>query len=190
MNDNTKTSDLAEIIAELGLFIEATFVPLSESRNATDNPKIGDLSLNWKIRIKQQREDDSYVILVTDYMQGIAHAPSYKQGQRVTLEYFNKLLHEAETGRVAKGKVGGSVISGSKIKPPKTEDVVFCVVTDSNVLTFENFEDWATDYGFDTDSRKAERIYNECLASALQFYNRLRATPDQIDRLKDAANEY
>lgn len=44
--------------------------------------------------------------------------------------------------------------------PPSTEDVLDCLASDA--VGYENansFEDWATDYGYDTDSRKAEKTY-------------------------------
>lgn len=45
---------------------------------------------------------------------------------------------------------------------PKEDDVMYALYTD--ITSYENaqdFEDWATDCGFDTDSRKAEKIYNQ-----------------------------
>lgn len=43
---------------------------------------------------------------------------------------------------------------------PKTDEVLDCLASDAS--SFENagsFESWAGDYGYDTDSRKAERTY-------------------------------
>ena len=45
---------------------------------------------------------------------------------------------------------------------PTAADVLSCLLSDAT--SFENagsFEEWAREYGFDTDSRKAERIYRE-----------------------------
>ena len=45
-------------------------------------------------------------------------------------------------------------------KPPQADDVLDCLASDSaghdNARDFEN---WAAEYGYDTDSRKAEKIY-------------------------------
>ena len=44
---------------------------------------------------------------------------------------------------------------------PSLADVLDCLGSDS--AGYENakdFEDWASEYGYDTDSRKAEKIYN------------------------------
>jgi hypothetical protein len=43
---------------------------------------------------------------------------------------------------------------------PKLSEVLDCLASDA--ASFDNaqsFEDWASDYGYDTDSRKAERTY-------------------------------
>ena len=44
---------------------------------------------------------------------------------------------------------------------PDSEGVLDCLLSDSSGVD-ENFEDWAANYGYDTDSRKAEKIYNLC----------------------------
>jgi len=47
---------------------------------------------------------------------------------------------------------------------PKTEDVLNDLASDSSgIENARSFEDWAADYGYDTDSRKAEKIYNACM---------------------------
>jgi len=43
---------------------------------------------------------------------------------------------------------------------PTAEDVIDCLASDaSGYDNARGFEDWAGDYGYDADSRKAERIY-------------------------------
>lgn len=42
---------------------------------------------------------------------------------------------------------------------PAAIDVLSCLISDASGAE-QRFEDWADDLGFDTDSRKAERIYN------------------------------
>ena len=47
---------------------------------------------------------------------------------------------------------------------PTTFDAAYCVLSDaSGIESSLGFEDWAEMYGYDTDSRKAERLYNECV---------------------------
>ena len=43
---------------------------------------------------------------------------------------------------------------------PTAEDVLDCLASDvAGFLNAWSFEDWCEDYGYDTDSRKAEKIY-------------------------------
>lgn len=43
-------------------------------------------------------------------------------------------------------------------KPPKIDEVLDCLACDAQGIDQE-FEDWASDLGFDPDSRKAEKTY-------------------------------
>lgn len=46
-------------------------------------------------------------------------------------------------------------------KPPTIADVLDCLASDaSGYENARSFDDWCGDYGYDTDSRTAERIYN------------------------------
>lgn len=56
---------------------------------------------------------------------------------------------------------------------PKIEDVLDCLASDaSSYDNARNFEDWCSDFGYDTDSRKAEKTYNLCaeLAKDLKHF--------------------
>ena len=48
----------------------------------------------------------------------------------------------------------------ARAEEPKQADVLSCMISDAYALE-EDFEGWAQNLGYDTDSRKAERIYNE-----------------------------
>lgn len=54
---------------------------------------------------------------------------------------------------------------GSGLKgAPELADVLDCLASDaSGADNARDFEDWASEYGYDTDSRKAEKIYNACV---------------------------
>lgn len=59
---------------------------------------------------------------------------------------------------------------------PELKDVLDCMSSDcAGLENSRNFEDWANNYGYDPDSRKAERVYNSVvdqkqeLASFLEF---------------------
>lgn len=45
---------------------------------------------------------------------------------------------------------------------PDAASVLSCLLSDASAGS-ETFEDWCANLGYDTDSRKAERIYKQCL---------------------------
>lgn len=47
-------------------------------------------------------------------------------------------------------------------REPTAEDVMECLLSDaSGYINARGFEDWASDYGYDTDSRKVYRTYEQ-----------------------------
>lgn len=72
---------------------------------------------------------------------------------------------------------------------PQTADVLNCIASDvSGYDSARNFEDWAANYGYDTDSRKAERIYNIIAEQSKSLKNFLGETGykelcEEVERL-------
>jgi hypothetical protein len=60
--------------------------------------------------------------------------------------------------------------------------------TMTSVLDSGSFEEWAADYGFDTDSRKAETTYRACLDIALKLRNGIGE--DGLRKLQEAFQDY
>jgi hypothetical protein len=53
--------------------------------------------------------------------------------------------------------------SGHNGAEPKINDVMDCLLSDaSGYENSRDFEEWCSEYGYDTDSRKAEKIYKAC----------------------------
>ncbi len=46
---------------------------------------------------------------------------------------------------------------------PTAASVLCCLVSDAMGVEGRTFEEWASDYGYDTDSRRAEFTYNACV---------------------------
>ena len=46
--------------------------------------------------------------------------------------------------------------------PPTLNGILSCLISDADGADALTFEEWCSDFGYDTDSRKAERIFNEC----------------------------
>jgi hypothetical protein len=151
----------------LKLTLRTTFVPLSRSRNAkADHP-----TLNWSVTLERDGRD----VLTTDYQTGIGHAPAYNAPVR-THGGANSVMRaaaikmEAETGREARplGGQGSFQPTGKQIEPDAA-GIIACLVMDAGVIDHASFEDWADEYGYDPDSRSAERTYRACLETALQL---------------------
>jgi len=49
---------------------------------------------------------------------------------------------------------------------PKAADVLHSLMSDADAARYcESFEDFCAEFGYDTDSRRAERIYEACVAT-------------------------
>jgi hypothetical protein len=163
-------------VNELGLIVESTFVPWSQSRNAKPNPKTPDYSLNWRVKLMHKGR----VILETDYGAGQAHCPSYKQklSGGYTLGEAEAIRFECEIG---KAKIGRKPIL------PDSLDVIGCLAQDADCLDSPTYEEWASNLGYDEDSRKGEAIYRLCLEHALKL--RAALGEKALEKLREHANE-
>ncbi len=63
--------------------------------------------------------------------------------------------------------------TGSAIGEVTAADVVSSLFLDSQA-TGVSFEDWCSDFGYDTDSRRAEATFKACQRSADKLYKLLR----------------
>jgi len=71
---------------------------------------------------------------------------------------------------------------------PKAADVLASLALDSSVLDSGTFEDWAAEYGYDSDSREAEKTYRQCLDIALKL--RAAIGDAGLQSLRDACQDY
>ncbi|OQM74933.1 hypothetical protein [Manganibacter manganicus] len=180
--DCSDVEDLIGAICErAGITMQTVFVPFSKSRNA----KPGEdgktwRSLNWRVSIFHRRS--SVAILETDYSQGEGHAPASKKTAAqmetaarvmrmpVSRAKRDMLAYEIETGKIASGHLWGNSFSGSKpIPAPSIGDVMQSLVRDCDVFDYGSFENWASDFGYETDSRAAEAIYRACVEIAMKL---------------------
>ena len=174
------------VAAELGLTMTAEFVPFSKSRNKKEKHR----SLNWLVTLRRGSCD----ILTTDYMQGSAHCPAYKAsvralGERNSVMRDSALRHECETGTQARMLENmGMPINGAKLPAPELRDVLHSLALDADVIDCATFEEWASNYGYETDSRSAEKIYRGCLEIALKL--RAAIGDEGLSKLREAGQDY
>jgi hypothetical protein len=158
----------------IGLNVESQFIPFSSSRNNMDEEPC----LNWLVTLKLSGLD----ILTTTYQAGLWHCPAYRDPTLGTAEKKRAIAQQCETGRF--GNLGRP---GLSIKPDSL-DVIWSLVSECSVLGYGGFEQWAGDYGFDQDSRLAERTYRASLDNSLKIHAALGAAA--IEALAKAFEDY
>lgn len=180
----------AELIKANGIKLTTVFIPFSKSRNANEKHK----SLNWKVTL--WRNDTA--IITTDYSAGCGHCPAYKKPPRFGNGNPDKWAQEQLIAfECEKGIAGfsvspnfGSVMprSGNKKIEPDLESVLYSLIMDGDALDYRGFEDWAENFGYDPDSREAEKTYKACMDIALQMRNGLGEK--LLSELKEAFTDY
>jgi hypothetical protein len=88
------------------------------------------------------------------------------------LEYIGRTKHDGWDCNewIATLEYDGKMIetpffTGLAISEPIVDDVIYSLLMDNISSNHTNFEDWAEEMGYDTDSRKAEQTYRNCLES-------------------------
>lgn len=157
---------------------EAIFVPLSQSRNAKSEYKSpSDLSINWRITFRCN------YLMKFDYMQGIGHLPEDirpKFNGRVTIAEWEAMTAACESARFETPAAYYKRINGplrqrmerAKLLPvgaPDIKDVLYSVLMDGEAIDYPDFESWANEFGYDPDSREAEKTYKACVHEGLQL---------------------
>ena len=85
--------------------------------------------------------------------------------------------------RAGKGRCGLNMVA---VKP-NDADVLHCLLLDGDAIDYE-FEDWAGNYGYDVDSRKAFQDYNDCLQIGLRLRSHLGEA--KLAELREAFSDY
>ena len=166
-----------EYLLEHGITVKSEFVPWSQSRNKDAKDERGSpvRSLNWRVTVLFGGRG----VLTTDYSGGIGHCPSHAAPPPASYPSHkaawvrDATAHECETGKKALW-LGASLGFSKKTAPvpaPSRHDVLYSLLTVSDVLDHGSFEEWASDFGYDADSRSAEKTYRACLEIAFKLRN-------------------
>lgn len=177
----------ADTMADLGITVESVFVPFSQSRNRDSKHH----SLNWRVTVKRHGRD----VLTIDYSSGIGHCPGYNKKPHAGFYGSNSVYQrivttaECEKGKPVKRVLANdSCVHEGKWIEPNPVDVIWSLVIESDVINYADFEDWAFNFGYDTDSRSAESIYHACLGLALKM--RAVFGSDGMSALQTAFGDY
>lgn len=187
--------DIQATVDRLGMSVKSEFVPFSQSSNKNEKHK----SLNWRVTLQKGGRD----IITTDYSAGTAHCPAHKlslraAGGRDSIMRDGMITWECENGFAARAFDHANNPQGYTVRElnpksrspiaPNALDVIHSLVMDSDVLESSGFEDWASNFGYDTDSRSAETIYRACLEIALKLRNGLGEKA--LAELREAFQDY
>ena len=157
----TRTTDTDEVIGIYDVEIKHLRNPIADSRKDLKN--WSDASDAWLVTINGQ---------AFDYYTGIGH--------RVE----NSLVDVRYRGHKWDKYMYPKNIELSKPVTPKFDSILACLVQDA-VGSAQTFDDWCSDYGYDTDSRKALNTYMACQEVAKKL--RLAKVPleKESERLQD-----
>jgi len=175
------TIDLQATIDALGLTYLPTFRPTPQA--GEKHPQ-----LNWLITLEKGKQRMSF-----DYHQGIAHVEGYQHSHKSS---WDRRKAEAcyratcETGKLHKtlAHCADPYETAKRQPAPKLADVLYCLVSDSDVLNYSSYEEWGPELGYDVDSRKGEETYRLCLKQSLAFRKLIGHAA--IEQLKEAFQDY
>jgi len=135
---------LEQLAADLGLTLTFEFVP----QQFPEGTELKNMGLQWIVNVRK----GDRLVLRTTYSQGVAHCPSYPKGK---YRFLSVADYEAIRRDCATQPREG--------QPKEPLEALWSIAGDCRgVSQCSGFEDWATEYGYDPDSRKAEGIYREC----------------------------
>lgn len=161
--DTHNKQSLTDYVDGLGLAYVATFVPKAQ-------PKEQHPQLHWSIQFSVGRHS-----LTVPYSQGMGHVKGYKQFHKTPYDKRNAeaLYRETcETGKLYRHMQNIDFNATIGTQPaPDILDVLYCLVSDADVLNYACYEDWASELGFDPDSRTGEATYRQCLQQSLGLRN-------------------
>lgn len=110
--------------------------------------------VKWKLKLGNQK---------FDYFTGLGHIKNYKK--HTTLYTENELLVLLKTGKPKWPTTNNSL----QLITPKLDDIIYCLLLDSEVLNYAGFEEWCSDFGYNSDSISDKKIYDDCLSNSLRL---------------------
>ena len=148
----TTTRNATEIIADAGLTIEFQHVPTNYDPKSKEWQHIA-----WNATLTTPRGS-----FQTPYKQGIGHIPKEWGIDARSLagsEALNRILRTGRRHII--GPSGDALKTAGVLPTPEPLDLLSSLCSDAGAID-ETFDNWCANYGYDSDSRKAEATYNAC----------------------------
>lgn len=105
----------------------------------------------------------------TEYTKGCAHRVWKRGNQFPRTNYWDARRKPGQSvelfglPKLKPGDVTAEFDRLTEAEPPTVDEVLWSLVSDaSGVRHGQTFDEWAGEYGYDTDSRKAEKAFNSC----------------------------
>jgi hypothetical protein len=184
----TPNEKFDKFVTENNLQLSYKFVPFSISRNSEEKDK----TLNWKVTLKSPKGQMTF-----DYQKGIGHLP-YPQGIFTTMKKYqanelNQILTDAvEKGIARKVTVSNGELTirmgNAEFPNPTMKEILESLSLDSDSRNYLSFESWAKEYGYDSDSISAKKVYNSCQKIA-ENLSKVLGGENKIEQVKEIIYE-
>lgn len=171
----------------------ATYLPqdlstLEDSRGVIRRSDLSEQQLKYHVTLSYKGR----AFVESSFQMGIGHIPYYTQGLVLTVGQWNEIKLIFKTGKCARNWpkcVDDRLFMTRNLTiEPTLRDVLHCLMSDGDAINYLSFEDWADNFGYDKDSRKAEKIYQACLQTGLTFRNSIGEK--KLAELRDIYQDY
>lgn len=132
-----------------------------------------------------------------EYKLGIGHVDPRKTvpslmnltiEERGFLEAWQSKPYANFTNKQLQAEVAAKVAKYTKVRP-EIKDVLWSILLDASpAIDREGFEDWCGNLGYDSDSIKAKKIYDQCLDIGFKLVSALGM--DLIEQLREYFQDY
>lgn len=176
MQTETK-SKIDELITRLGVAIESSKPTLASEESKTDGRVTHWHYIAFTVTIRRGEK----AVWEGPYRMGLGNFPEFRDliGRNLTVHGEKEILASVE-------KRNPRRILRTR---PSLPDVLYSLLSEGSAFfDAASFEEWAEDYGFDTDSRKAERMFRECQETGRKLSRAINAA--EITELRDAFADY
>ena len=143
--------------------ITMTATPASSNQYRAPLDKGDPKAAHWTVTLSR----DGRAPMTTSFTMGSAYRRWTLTGVRLARAAG---WQDAKLGGTVPQRFGGftafqkeAIDHGSEPTPPEVGEVLYCLAADSQgIENSRSFEEWAGEYGYDTDSRSAEATYRTC----------------------------
>ena len=178
--NETQHAELDAVIASLGLSFQAVQIPARTDGVASDWDKG---AFHFAVTISNARGTWS-----GNYSMGSGHATfaPWEKTRELTRKDYDRISRRGFTPRTLFDE---EAVKKYRLPPvPTLRDVLYSLVSDADAIDCATFEDWASNYGYDTDSRSAEKAYRACLESGLKL--RAMLGEEALTKLRELFQDY